>query len=78
MQVYVILHLGSLHKICVTLYKFLNKKKLKIKNNDISISNDRRKMIYGSLDSSHQDASNGSKFMPLMLIVNELFVLLLL
>jgi len=35
-------------------------------------------MIYGSLDSSHQDASNGSKFMPLMLIVNELFVLLLL
>ena len=32
-------------------------------------------MIYGSLDSSHQDASNGSKFMPLMLIVNELFVL---
>ena len=30
-------------------------------------------MIYGSLDSSHQDASNGNKFMPLKLIVSELF-----
>ena len=42
------------------------------------MSNDREKMIYGSLDSSYQDASNGIKFMSLMLIVNELFVLLLL
>ena len=30
-------------------------------------------MIYGSLDSSHKDASNDSKFMSLMLIVSELF-----
>ena len=30
-------------------------------------------MIYGSLDSSHQDASNGNKFMSLALIVSKLF-----
>ena len=30
-------------------------------------------MIYGSLDLSHQDASNGNKFISLMLIVSELF-----
>ena len=30
-------------------------------------------MIYGSLDSSHQDASNGSKFISLGSMDDELF-----
>ena len=36
------------------------------------MSNDREKMIYGSLDSSHQDASNGSKFISLGSMDDEL------